>query len=167
MKQLVRVASLVMLVAPFGLASVVGTGCSSDSTTSDGGTSSTSTGTSTGTTPTSTGTGTGTGTPDSSVPSGPELNGCKTYVDLTADAAKREITWGFSVSNTPEACMRIKAGQSVTWNGDFGLHPLGPKGGDTPTPITNTATVKFDKAGTFGFVCTAHSTMQGVILVVP
>jgi len=157
MKTLVRIASLALLAAPFGLASLLGTGCSSDSTTGDGGTSSTSTSTSTGTTPTATSTGT--------APTGPELNGCKTYTDRTADAAKREITWGFSVSSTPEACMKIKAGQSVTWTGDLGLHPLGPKGGDATTPITNTNTVQFDKAGTFGFVCTAHDKMQGVILV--
>lgn len=164
MKKLVRIASLALFAAPFGLASLVGTGCSSDSTTTDGGTSSTSTGTSTGTptstTPTTTATGTG-----STAPTGPQLNGCTTYTDRTADTAKREITWGFSVASTPEACMKIKVGQTVTWTGDLGQHPLGPKGGDTPTPITNANTAKFDKAGTFGFVCTSHATMQGTIVV--
>lgn len=169
MKNVVRLLTLVTLATTGAAFGALGTACSSDSTTTDGGTSSTgtttstSTGTSTATGTTTTPTGTTTGT----TPPGPALNGCTNYVDKTADAASREITWGFSVSSTPEACMKIKVGQTVTWNGNLGTHPIGTKGGDSPSPITNAATAKFDKAGTFGYVCTAHANMQGAIVVVP
>ena len=63
--------------------------------------------------------------------------------------------------------MKIKAGQTVTWKGDHTLHPLGAKGGDASNPIKEAETVTFPAAGTFGYVCTAHATMTGAILVVP
>lgn len=159
----VRAATFALFALPFALAPLGGAGCSSDASTSDAGTSSSSTGTTTSTSTSTTPSATGTGT---TPPPGPALNGCTTYSDRTGDAAKREIAWGFSVSSTPEACMRIKVGQTVTWNGDLGSHPLAAKGGDSPSPITNAATAKFDKAGTYGFVCTLHSSMQGAIVVV-
>ncbi len=164
MKNTFRLLTLVALATSGAAFGALGTACSSDSTTTDGGTATTSTATTTTTTTTtSTATATGTG----STPTVPELNGCKTYVDKTADAAIREITWDFPVSSTPEACMKIKAGQTVTWKGNLGSHPLSSKGGDTPNPITNTAQTKFDKAGSFGYVCTLHANMLGAVLVVP
>jgi hypothetical protein len=117
--------------------------CSDSATSTDAGTSPSSTTTATSTaTGTATATGTGTGTTPPTTP-GPDLNGCKNYVDRTADTASREITWGFPVSTTPEAC------------------------GDANNPIKSAATNTVPAAGTFGYVCTAHSTMTGVVLVVP
>lgn len=161
MKNTLRLLALTSLVAA---GSTVGA-CSSDTTTSGDG------GASTSTTPTTT-PGTDAGTPPADgggggATPGPELNGCKTYVDRTADSASRTITWGFSVSSTPEACMKIKAGQTVTWNGELGTHPLAAKGGDANSPIKNEKTATFAAAGTFGYVCTAHASMTGVVLVVP
>ena len=173
MKNVIRLLTLATLATTGAAFGALGTACSSDSTTKDGGTSSTGTTTSTGPT-TSTGT-TGTATGTTTTPTGTttgttppaSLNGCSAYVDRTADAAGREITWDFPVSSTPEACLKIKVGQSVTWKGDFVLHPLASKGGDSPSPITNVATTKFEKAGLFGWVCTAHPRMQGVVQVAP
>ncbi len=167
MKNVFRLLTLATLATTGAAFGALGTACSSDTTTKDGGTS--STGTSTGTT-TSTGTATGTTTPTGTTTGTTPpavLNGCTTYVDRTGDTAGREITWDFPVASTPEACLKIKVGQSVTWKGDFVTHPLASKGGDSPSPITNVATTKFDKAGLFGWVCTRHPSMQGVVQVVP
>lgn len=170
MKTIARLFALATLAATGTGMGMLGTACSDSATSTDGG-STTSTATGTGTsTSTSTGTGTGTPTPDASTTSTtptPSLNGCTTYVDRTAEGASREITWGFSVASTPEACMKIKVGQTVTWKGDHMLHPLGAKGGDASNPIKEAQTITFPAAGTFGFVCTAHSTMTGAIVVVP
>ena len=51
------------------------------------------------------------------------------------------LLWGLPFAGFAVGWVYLKVGQSVTWNGDFGTHPLGAKGGDTPTPITNTATM--------------------------
>ncbi len=95
--------------------------------------------------------------------------------DATAAGAARTITTpGFAY--TPP-CLRIKVGQTVTWNSDFGFHPLGGGrvvGGapmlEAGSPITstssgNTKTVTFTAAGAFGFFCMVHTDMQGVIYV--
>ncbi len=161
MKNAVRLAALAALAAS-GIAVAA---CSDSATSTDAGTSPSSTTTAT-STATGTATATGTGTAPTTTP-GPDLNGCKNYVDRTADTASREITWGFPVSTTPEACMKIKAGQTVTWKGDLSIHPIGPKGGDANNPIKSAATNTFPAAGTFGYVCTNHATMLGVVLVVP
>ncbi len=70
-------------------------------------------------------------------------------------------------------CVEIKAGQSVTWTGDFATHPLAADQGDAPNPVASanlagpSATVAFPTAGTFGFKCTVHSSMIGAVLVTP
>lgn len=168
MKTIARLFALATLVAAGTGMGMLGTACSDSATSTDGG-SSTATATGTGTgTGTTTSTSTSTATPDASTTSNPPaLNGCTTYVDRTADTASRDITWGFSVASTPEACMKIKVGQTVTWKGDHTLHPLGAKGGDASNPIKEAETITFAAAGSFGFVCTAHSTMTGAIVVVP
>lgn len=105
-------------------------------------------------------------TPDSGSSS---LNGCtdSSYADNTAAGAT--ITWDFTVS---PKCVKIKAGQTVTWNGDLTTHPLNPFGGDQGSPVPSVAagtTTKgtFPTAGTFGFHCANHPSMLGAIKVVP
>jgi plastocyanin len=90
------------------------------------------------------------------------------YVDRTAPGASREITWDLSVVNAPERCMKVRVGQTVLWNGDLGMHPLGGQGGDDPSLITfhDNGSVTFTKVGTFGFHCLVHSVMIGAIMVV-
>jgi plastocyanin len=96
------------------------------------------------------------------------LNGCTTFVDRSAGS--RTLTWDTGVSLLPEHCMLIHAGQSVTWSGDFTVHPIVPQGGDVPTPVTavNSGvvdTVTFPNAGTYGYQCTIHGYMTGAIKV--
>lgn len=97
---------------------------------------------------------------------GGTVNGCSTYADATASGGA--ITWDFNVS---PKCVQIKAGQTVTWTGDFGVHPMSAFNGDAPNPITNgsggTAKITFPSAGTFGFHCLNHPSMLGAIQVVP
>jgi plastocyanin len=96
------------------------------------------------------------------------LNGCtdSSYQDMTASGAT--ITWDFTVS---PKCVKIKTGQTVTWNGDLGTHPLNPFGGDPGSPVPSTSTGNsakgtFPTAGVFGFHCANHSSMLGAIKVV-
>jgi plastocyanin len=100
-------------------------------------------------------------------PTGPALNGCVSYTDRTAAAAVRTVTWDFPVAQTPEHCMIIKVGQTVMFNGNLATHPLASNGGDPNSPITNTANITFPTAGTFGYKCTAHASMVGVVYVIP
>jgi hypothetical protein len=90
------------------------------------------------------------------------------YLDRTAPGADRELAWGFGIVSDPERCLEVRVGQTVVWNGDLDTHPLGGQGGDSPNPITShlNGSVTFNTAGTFGFVCLAHSSMKGAIHVV-
>ena len=105
------------------------------------------------------------------VDSGAALNGCTTFVDHTAAADPRALTWSLAISSSPDRCMKIKVGQSVTWNGSFTTHPLHDDGGDAPNPISAstspTGPIAFPAAGTFGYICGVHASMNGAILVVP
>jgi plastocyanin len=144
--------------------------CSSSSTSgggTDGGTASDSGGADSG------------GGVDSSVDAGRVTNECDNTGydanDETAANATRTITFPMDLAPVQFSphCMKIKAGQSVTWNGQFPSHPLEAMGGDTGNPIPPTSTgmtvsVTFPNAGTFGFDCANHpSMMHGAILVVP
>lgn len=108
------------------------------------------------------------------------LNGCSlaSFSDRTAAGAPRTITGpsGLAASQWSPHCMRIKAGQSVTWSvaATFAAHPLEAAGGDSSSPIVTpggtltTVTYDFPNAGLFGFDCGYHPLiMQGAILVDP
>ena len=109
-----------------------------------------------------------------------DVNGCTlaTAVDRTAAGAVRTVTFP-SLAYTPP-CLRIAVGQSVTWSGDFGSHPLraGIVAGGTATPQPggpiadtssgSTATFAFPTAGIYPYYCAAHgvsSMMTGVVYV--
>ena len=100
-------------------------------------------------------------------------NDCVTFVDRTADSASRNIQWDLSVVTAPERCMKIKAGQTVSWvNGtgvaNFTDHPLvvyKPGGGMAPTVDMTTGKGTFPTAALFGFACGIHPQMRGVVLV--
>jgi plastocyanin len=114
------------------------------------------------------------------------LNGCS-QADFDANdktavagAAERAIHFTTAVVNQySPPCMKIKAGQSVTWSSAdgrgqaFASHPLEPAGGSANSPITlldqgDAGTFTFPAAGIFGFECAMHSrSMFGAILVVP
>ena len=103
------------------------------------------------------------------------LNGCAMadFVDDTADGGTINGPTTATAAPWMPACVKIKRGQSVTWNAALGFHPLEPQGGDTPNPITLTntgtsVTVAFPNAGSFGYDCANHlSAMQGAVQVVP
>jgi plastocyanin len=73
------------------------------------------------------------------------------------------------------ACIKIKTGQSVTWNGNFAGHPLQGGSAGTPDPqspigLTNSGTMKtvtFSKSGTYPYYCTIHYSvgMVGTVFV--
>ncbi|HEY1954319.1 MAG TPA: plastocyanin/azurin family copper-binding protein [Polyangiaceae bacterium] len=101
------------------------------------------------------------------------VNGCTTFTDMTTGTATITGPTGVAPAQYAPNCVHVKVGQSVTWNSDFGNHPLAPSGGDTPTPIVATATgttvsYTFSSAGTFGFHCNFHPTiMFGAVQVTP
>ena len=98
-----------------------------------------------------------------------DINGCTraTANDLTAAGATRTIaTVGLSYA---PRCVRIKAGQSVTWSSDFQVHPLqggtvadGPQAA-SPIGLTSSGTTKviaFPTAGVYGYYCVVHTTLM-------
>jgi plastocyanin len=98
--------------------------------------------------------------------------------DETAPDASRHIVFSFhaNVQQYAPRCMKIKAGDSVTWEGDFTDHPLVGAGGDVPNPVdiamiaTGTlGTIAFPNQGWYGFECQVHESPleYGAILVVP
>jgi plastocyanin len=105
------------------------------------------------------------------------VNGCDpaTAEDHLADAMVT-ITFPMGVNTiyTP-ACVKVKVGTQLVFNGDFASHPL--NGGldnmtdaSSPIKLTNTgmtATFTLDKAGTFGWFCGFHGPvgMQGAAFV--
>ncbi len=67
------------------------------------------------------------------------------------------------------ATVTVEVGDSVTWeNGDGVGHTATGSGGAFDTGTVSggqSATVTFDTAGTFAYVCTIHPTMQGSVVV--
>jgi plastocyanin len=114
---------------------------------------------------------------------GTMVNGCDsiTALDKTASATTT-VTFSDLLVYDP-ACIRIKAGSSVTWSGNFTLHPLeggtvsgAAKSPDPASPIKLTTvadagsvTFGFPAAGNFGYYCTVHwgIGMKGAVFVVP
>ena len=109
------------------------------------------------------------------------LNGCNssTATDKTSSTSTT-VTFGDTLVYDPP-CVRIKAGSSVTFEGNFMGHPL--QGGtvsgltltpDPASPIKLTmsamsASFNFPAAGNFGYYCTLHGGvgMKGAVFVVP
>jgi plastocyanin len=87
------------------------------------------------------------------------------------------VTFDNSLLYHPE-CIFIRAGGTVTFNGDFGMHPLQPSTrGTTGSPITATntgmtATFTFPTPGFYPYYCLFHGAdvgagMSGVVQVGP
>jgi plastocyanin len=104
--------------------------------------------------------------------------GCGSYQDQTAPASNRIVVFDFAFYSPK--CMRIKAGQMVTFVGAFGSHPFNwscqeggpvtndPPGGATPSQAAYT----FNTPGYYSYYCGVHGTsggsgMSGSIEVVP
>ncbi len=100
----------------------------------------------------------------------PLLNGCSSYVDATAEDADRTLNWTYGVEEDARRCLKIRLGQTVTFDGSVSAHPIEALGGTTPNPfagaLSTSTSFTFDAAGGFGFVCIFHEEMEGVIWVV-
>ena len=149
-------------------------------TSSSGGT--TTTGAGTTTTTTSGGTTTTGGGSTTTLPGcAANYASCSSFTDLTAPGADRTISFpvgGFAYS---PKCIRIKAGQTVTFAGPFSFHPLrksscSPAGiPDTDSDPDDSLPVQLDNVGRHGFYCNQHGAdigdgtygMKGLIEVVP
>jgi plastocyanin len=112
-------------------------------------------------------------------------NGCNpaTALDLTGSTTAAVAFGGTSGLAYVPACIRVKVGTNVTFNGSFSSHPLqgGTVAGAVATPastgpfatMTNTgttATFTMSATGTFPYYCVAHATtanMMGAVFVVP
>lgn len=89
--------------------------------------------------------------------------GCAAYDDFSAAGAQREVTFA-SLEYSPR-CMKIAAGQSVTFTGSFSMHPLeqacGPASEIARTTSGTTGSFRFDTPGEYGYFCTRHGTATG------
>ena len=109
----------------------------------------------------------------------PTYNGCTTFMDQSAAAASRTVMFGggAGLAYTPK-CMRINAGQQVTFQGSFASHPLRPgvglmaTAGSPNNPIVatgsgTTMTFTFPTAGDYPYNCQRHDStgMSGVVRV--
>lgn len=100
------------------------------------------------------------------------MNGCTEFQSRTGPNDDRSLNWNFSIATDPERCIEILVGQSVTWNGNFGFHPLRGAGGTAPNLIPahesgdGDFTVGFTTPGVYGFVCDAHVEMRGAVRAV-
>jgi plastocyanin len=100
--------------------------------------------------------------------------GCTTFTDRTAPDADRTVYFQ-NYSYDPQ-CLMIRSGQTVTFAGDFIVHPLTPACGpelvlyyrDTGA----TASFNLTVTGVYGYYCLDHgnpegAAMSGAIMVVP
>lgn len=115
----------------------------------------------------------------SSSSSGMLINGCDkaTAVDMTASAMVKVAVGPNLMTVYSPACIRIKKGMSVTFEGNFAAHPTvggtvgAPPMPDLSSPIKQTmsgtsATFTFDLVGTYPYYCEYHApTMAGVVFV--
>lgn len=92
---------------------------------------------------------------------------CTSWVDLT-DAATKVVRFPGGNDRYSPACVRVRFGQSVTFQGgDFGSHPMTQACGPITMPAFEQSSgaavsITFDKAlGVFGYFCTNHGSASG------
>jgi plastocyanin len=115
------------------------------------------------------------------------LNGCSDgdFIDYSNAAASRVVKFPYgdpflpdsAIINYAPPCMHIKAGEHVTWVGDFASSPLVANDGNPLNPIPTTPvddagadgsfTATFTIPGRYGYLCASHGQMRGAIEVVP
>jgi plastocyanin len=100
--------------------------------------------------------------------------GCASFVDATAADADRTVH--FQDYSYDPKCLMVRAGQTVTFSGDFIRHPLTPSCGPELLlefrDTTTAASFEMDAVGVYGYYCLDHGdpqgdTMSGAIEVVP
>ncbi len=98
------------------------------------------------------------------------VNACTAFVDHTASGDARAVTWDFPIATSAERCLAVKVGQTVTWKGNFNVHPLKGGSGTSPNPVDGVGAdgkVTFTAEGTYGFHCDIHPAMIGAVRVIP
>lgn len=166
---------MLVLTAVLGAVLACGTGCGDDGTGGSGGSGGSGASGGSGGSGATGGGGSGGATTSATEET---VNGCTATAaeDHTADATTTITQTGLKYA---PACIKIKAGSSVTFASTFMSHPLmggevidGMKFADAESPITSTnsgteATFTFATAGTFGYYCDFHalSGMFGAIIV--
>jgi len=97
------------------------------------------------------------------------VNGCSNAdaKDLTKEA-EVTIQWDFSVADV--GCVLVSAGTTITFAGNFDVHPLfGGDGNeaDPASPFSNhdNGVVTVTEAGAYGFYCALHASMLGAVFV--
>ncbi len=112
--------------------------------------------------------------------------GCVAQTMVDVGATDTTVKFGVNGLTYEPKCLRIKAGQTVTFEGSFPGHnlkpatcnpPGGANGADDTIPVVKTgttATVKFTKPGVYAYYCDFHgdpagsdSLMDGLVEVVP
>ncbi len=100
---------------------------------------------------------------------------CNAVGDYTTGST---IRFGGAVGNSySPACLTVRVGDTVTWEGNFGAHPRSPSTRGTamnPIPAVSSGTsqaVQFTRAGFFPFYCEFHGDdagggMAGVVRVI-
>lgn len=95
------------------------------------------------------------------------------WIDVPAD--QRVIVFPTAAYQPP--CVAIEVGQTVTWSGNFGNHPLEgglikglPPQPDNPIPTVGSGStpveVTFPDAGSWGYFCSFHEPpMSGAVYV--
>ncbi len=102
---------------------------------------------------------------DAGDPGCPGFAGCTTFTDGTT------ITFPNGNDTYAPKCLRIRAGQAVTFTGDRGNHPLRFVCGPSTLP-SSASQVTLSVPGVWGYYCSDHGTasgggMAGAIEVVP
>jgi plastocyanin len=158
-------------VGVFLLAGVVG-GCSGSSNNNTPGTGGASAGT-TGTAGTAAGGTSGAGTGGASAGGTPGFMAVAPCADESAYVSGTTVNFGGALSaNYDPKCLKVPAGTTVTFSGDFSMHPLTPsamRGNTTDNPIVNmsagtTATVTFPNAGFYAYLCNFHGSDNGTFM---
>ena len=107
----------------------------------------------------------GDATPDTSCTNA-AFAGCTTFEDRTAESAARTIAF-IDFAYTPK-CLRIKAGQTVLFEGDFDRHPLvtscGPTLAFDHRSGTTAASFVLPAAGRYGYYCLDHGNAAGEVM---
>jgi len=115
--------------------------------------------------------GTDGGADSGTIPCVPPVNGCDAgdYLDATDAGAVVDVFFGdagFPFAYVPR-CVRIASGQSLRFQGSFGVHPLRQSCGPAPAipfVVSGTSrTLPFSQAGDYGFICTEHWAMFGMM----
>lgn len=119
--------------------------------------------------------------PASAKPNAAVVNGCNggDYGDHTTEPEPK-VKWDETIVQSFDRCIKVKVGQTVSYEGDFAKHPLEASGGDAKNPFAGAkerivdagkpeerTPVAFKSTGVFGYKCTKHPEMQGAVLVVP